>query len=116
MDASFIAAVGGGFAMILSATFVFPRVIRKAYAIAPDRRLIEAKIRGQYGGRAAIVTEVLVIVAFIFSFSFAQERAALTAVYFFVLMACVACRTIFKEMRIVAETELEIREKKAEQV
>jgi len=116
MDARFIAAVGGGFALILCASFVFPRVIRKAYASAPDRLLIEAKIRGQYGGRAAIAAEVLVVVAFIFSFSLAQDRAVLTAVYFFVLLACVACRTIFREMRIAAETELGMRETKGEGV
>ena len=106
-----IAAVGGGIAFILFAGLVFPRLIRKAYATAPDRLLIEAKIRGRYVGRAIIATQVIVFIALIVSLSVAQYQNLLNALYMFLLLACVACRTIFREMRIAAETELETRRK-----
>ena len=112
MDAKFIAAVGGGFALILCARFGFSRSIRKAFATAANRTLIGAEIRGRHGSRALIWTQVLVIITFIVTFPLAHNRAAMLSLYFFILLACIAVRTIFQEIRIAAETELELRKQK----
>jgi hypothetical protein len=116
MDVRFIAVVAGGFVLILCAGLAFPPMIRKAYAGAPNRLLINAEIRARYGSRAVIATQILVIIAFVATFSLSQDRATLLYLYFFVLLVCIAARTIFREMRIAAETELKVRNTRGEQV
>ena len=109
MDAKFIAAVGGGFALILCARFGFPPLIRKAYASASNRILIDAEIRGRYGSRRVIWTQILLILAFILTFHLGYDRGRMLSLYFFSLLACIAVRTIFQEIRIAAEAELALR-------
>ncbi|MGN6735018.1 MAG: hypothetical protein ACTHMB_24070 [Candidatus Binatia bacterium] len=112
MDAKFIAAVGGGFALILCARFIFAPAIRNAHASSPTRILIDAEVRGRHGSRGLIWAEIPFILAIIFTFPSGYDRATLLCLYFFMLLTCIAGRTIFREMRIAAEAELAVRKQK----
>jgi hypothetical protein len=116
MDKWFILAFGGGVVLILAANLLFPRLCRKAYAGASDRLLVETKARARWGCWSSVAAQVLCAIAFVFAFAHTRDTGGLTLLFLFALLFCVALRSMFREMSIAAETELETRKLKEKHV
>jgi len=107
------AAVVGIFAAVIC--FIILPVLAKRSAIkartnAADRRLIEIKIRAAHICRWAIAAEVLIVVATLFVVLTSQKARVPESVfiaYLVALLGIIGLRSVFRQMKMAAEIELE---------
>jgi hypothetical protein len=106
-----IIAIVAGIALSLWLSLFARCSVRKMQFRQPDRELINFKLQMQHASRAFIGAQILLAIAVVglLSLGHVKDQDTLFAIFIFAFFLCIGMRQMFRELRIVAETELEYR-------